>query len=390
MFLMVPFYTRYLSPEEYGTADMVIVYGTMLLGIVTCQVQDAVFVFPKGRPIGEQRAYFLGGTCFLCVAYAATAVLFVVLNSFLPNSTFFRRYCWLIYFYLLGMGVQNYLQQFCRAIDKMVLYATVGFVFTVASALAAIIWIPISRSGVVIIRSQFFGFAMAALAALIGGRLWRYLGQCGWTCLWNRLLEMLEYSIPLIPTGAMWWAISALNRPFLEHYHGLASVGVYAAAVKIPAILSMLWGIVGNAWQISVLEEFGKPGYLRYYRQFFWVMAGCLALATVLLSVLAPWYMSFVVGREYYQARTLIPFLSVGATFSILGGVIGANFTATKKSKYFLYSSVWALVAVVVFNAILIPHWGIKGAAIANVATLTVELVVRMLYVRKILKGSIA
>jgi O-antigen/teichoic acid export membrane protein len=46
--LMLPFYTRWLSGEDYGTTDIISVYATLLLSVVTACIADAVFIFPKG------------------------------------------------------------------------------------------------------------------------------------------------------------------------------------------------------------------------------------------------------------------------------------------------------------------------------------------------------
>lgn len=46
-FLMLPFYTSQLSVGDYGTIDLIQVYVTLLTGIVTCCLTEAIFVFPK-------------------------------------------------------------------------------------------------------------------------------------------------------------------------------------------------------------------------------------------------------------------------------------------------------------------------------------------------------
>ncbi|MDR0364995.1 MAG: polysaccharide biosynthesis protein, partial [Bacteroidales bacterium] len=56
--LMLPFYTRWLSVEDYGTTDIINVYVSLLLGLATACVAEAVFIFPKGQPVERQKAYF--------------------------------------------------------------------------------------------------------------------------------------------------------------------------------------------------------------------------------------------------------------------------------------------------------------------------------------------
>ena len=57
-FLLLPLYTRWLSVEEYGTADLVSSYAALLLVLVSACIMDAIFVFPKGAPKDQQTKFF--------------------------------------------------------------------------------------------------------------------------------------------------------------------------------------------------------------------------------------------------------------------------------------------------------------------------------------------
>jgi O-antigen/teichoic acid export membrane protein len=50
-FLMLPFYTSWLSVEDYGTIDIINVYVILLLSIGTACIAESIFIFPKGRLI---------------------------------------------------------------------------------------------------------------------------------------------------------------------------------------------------------------------------------------------------------------------------------------------------------------------------------------------------
>ena len=48
---MLPFYTRWLPIEGYGTVDIINIYVSFLIGVVTCAIAESVFIFPKGQPV---------------------------------------------------------------------------------------------------------------------------------------------------------------------------------------------------------------------------------------------------------------------------------------------------------------------------------------------------
>ncbi len=76
--LMLPFYTRWLSVEDYGTTDIITVYVTFLMYIVTCSLAEEIFIFPKGAKREKQKSYFSSGVAFLCFSFCLTALLFAL------------------------------------------------------------------------------------------------------------------------------------------------------------------------------------------------------------------------------------------------------------------------------------------------------------------------
>jgi len=63
--IMLPFYTHFLSKEEYGTSDLINTYSTILLAVLTCCLADAIFIFPKDKSDLEKRE-FSHLDCCLC------------------------------------------------------------------------------------------------------------------------------------------------------------------------------------------------------------------------------------------------------------------------------------------------------------------------------------
>lgn len=56
--VMLPFYTRWLSVEDYVLTDILSVYTTLLIGMVSCCIGESLFIFPKNVDDKEKKAYF--------------------------------------------------------------------------------------------------------------------------------------------------------------------------------------------------------------------------------------------------------------------------------------------------------------------------------------------
>ena len=73
--LMLPFYTAWLSVESYGDVDLVSTYVSLIMGIVTLCVTDAIFRFPQGKSREEQRMFFSSGLVVVSLSLVSFGVL---------------------------------------------------------------------------------------------------------------------------------------------------------------------------------------------------------------------------------------------------------------------------------------------------------------------------
>ena len=75
--------------------------------------------------------------------------------------------------------------------------------------------------------------------------------------------------------------------------------------------------------------------------------------------------------------------MALSIVISCMSGIVGAVFSAVRKSKYYFYSSIWSALGSVIFNIVLIPVWGIWGAVYANMFAMILMLISRFIYVKR-------
>jgi O-antigen/teichoic acid export membrane protein len=199
--------------------------------------------------------------------------------------------------------------------------------------------------------------------------------------------ELIKYSTPLIPNAVMWWVISSLNRPILEQEVGLEGIGILAVALKVPSIINVLFGVFLVAWQATVLEEFGKNGYKRFYWNVFLIVSVILGICSLVISIFSTNIIGLIADSKFEHAADFIPLLSLSAFFASLSGLIGANFSAVRKSKYYFYSSMWGAISALIFNFILIPKFQLWGAVYAIVISQIIMFLSRQFFTQKIFKS---
>ncbi len=384
--LMLPFYTRWLSAADYGSVDLISTYAGLMLVIVSCSIFESLFIFPKDKPKSEQTKYLSSGIAFWLLTSVAAALCCVAIKLFghwFSLNGFIVQYIWLIYGVLTALYLQSMLQQFLRAIDKMVIYSSTGIVLTVTMAGLAFFLVP--KQGVYgFIYVMIISNIIAIIYSMTLGKLWQYFSFRSISK--KASVEMLRYSIPLIPNGIMWFLMMSLNRPVLETYVGLAGVGIFAVAGRIPNLLNTAYNIFHNAWIISVLEEAKKESFTEFYNQMLKIIVIAQSLFAVALTFFCKWLIQIFTTPDYYSSWQYIPFLTIGVISMNIGGFVGCNFAVTRESKYFFHSSVWAGIASVIANFALIPTFGLWGACWSIIISQAVCMFARIFYSWKIVK----
>lgn len=381
--LMLPFYTRCLSVEDYGTTDIINVYVTFLLSIVSCCIAESIFIFPKGQTYEKQREFLSSGLAFLIIAFLVTGIIFAGVNIVadcysIENS--FTQNIWLIYALLIAQLCQQLFQQFARSIDRIMVFSVAGIVLTASTALFSFFLIPLF--GVVgFVLSLVLANWVTTAYSLFCSTAYRFISLSAMG--WDRCREMLKYSIPLIPNGIMWWLVSALNRPIMEANLGMHAIGLFAVANKFPAILTMLFAVFSTSWQISVIEEYGKEGFNEFYNKVYKYVVLMLVLLFIIITLCSKMLIYIFASSEYIDAWMSIPVLTLGAVFSAISSMSGAVFSAAKTSKYFFYSSVWGAMTAVLLNFLLIPYIGLMGATISVLLSFAAMALSRVLYSRR-------
>jgi O-antigen/teichoic acid export membrane protein len=379
-FIMLPFYTKWLTVEEYGTSDNVLVYVGLLLAIVTLSISDSIFIFPKDQEVEKQKQYFSSALIYSLFFLSVTGILLIGIKEILTSYDILHSIAGnigYIYFLIIVIFLQTFFQQFSQSINKIKIYTASGILLTFFTAVLSFILIP--KFGIDgFFAAQIVSYVIAALYTFIHSGSYRYFSIKAIKK--SRYKEMVKYSIPLIPNAIMWWLVGSLNRPLMEEYLGIYTIGLFAVAYKLPSLIIALFSVVMVSWQISVIEEHKKADYEKFYNGIFRLVFVILSLGVIFLSITSRILIEIIAAPKFIEASNYVPILSLSALFCSVSGLVGANFSATRESKYYFYSSVWGATIAVIFNIILIPLWGLYGAVVTIVLSHFVMALSRIKY----------
>ena len=272
------------------------------------------------------------------------------------------------------------MQQFSISIEKMTVFSVTGIVHVLCLAGFAFILMPsMGLEGYLL--SMIVSNVLTGIFSFFCAGSFRYFEFVSLSK--PHLVELLKYGIPLIPNTIMWWIVNGVNRPIMEANLGLDAVGIYAVANKFPAVLTMLFGIFSSAWTISLLDEFGKTDFNRFFNKTVKVLFYGMSLFTVIFILCSKLIVTIFAAPEFYDAWRYMPILTVGILLSCMSGLIGGIFSAEKNSKYFFYSSIWGAASSLLLTLLGVKYFGLMGVCIAVAVSFLCMVIVRLKYAWK-------
>lgn len=386
--LVLPLYTRVLTPSEYGTVALGTTLTALLSIIFPLGLQNAIAPFFFTQSSDEERRR-LCGTIWLTMVLAAL-VLTILLDQFgermfagvfpkLPFSPYVRISIWTAFFSVFALFPLNLAQVRERAGTYVLLTGT--------NILATVLFVVVF---VVILHRGAFGYLFGALLAnallsipfivlalrdirvrLDGRKLW----------------VLLAFSSPLILHGIASWALSLSDRAILQRYVSLADLGLYSIGYQVGSIMIMIAMAIANAWnpflfrRVAEVGDGAKPGLAKLVT-YYTMTVGLVA------AVLCLFGREIIVGltsERFHAAYPIVPIVVIAYFWNSLYVIPAAFLYLVKRTAYLPIATVIAGIVNVALNIWLIPIYGIVAAAWATffaflVLFLIIALVAARLY----------
>lgn len=378
-FLILPLYTYYLSTEEYGTLDLVSTTTQLVFPIFTLAISDSVMRFAISHK-DKDKILSIG---FIIIVIGLIPLLLI---SFFANILIgdFRLIIYFIVIYFV-QAINSLFSSFTRAIDKTKAMATITTLTTLTILILNVYFIAGLKSG---IEGYWLSTILGNLVGIIMYFLVCKIHRYFTVNLYNSvskdlLLNMLMYSIPLIPNALFWWINSSLDRWTLTFFTSVSVVGLYSCANKIPTILSTVNSIFNQAWNLSLFqnEDLERNSFFCNVYKYYSEVMFCCTIGIIWLSKVIGTYMF---SNEFFSAWIFVPILTMGVYYNSLNGFFGSLFTASKQTKYIFTTTLTGSIVNLVFNIPFVLIGGAMGAGIATLISYLTVCIVRVIKIRKI------
>jgi O-antigen/teichoic acid export membrane protein len=198
------------------------------------------------------------------------------------------------------------------------------------------------------------------------------------------LREMNRFGIPLVPAALALIAVNFSDRFFLVHLADLEEVGLYEIGVRIASAMVLLLTAFRMAWPAFAysIEDDGEAK-----RTYAFVLTYLVAIASWLalgLGLLAPWLVRLLATPEFYEGADVVAPLAFGGMAYAAYIVMAIGVGRAKRTQFNWAITGLAAVVNVALNLILIPEYGMMGAAAATVAAYAVMFAAMTWYAQRV------
>jgi len=199
-----------------------------------------------------------------------------------------------------------------------------------------------------------------------------------WNFSFSILKRLLSESWPLLLASLSGYVYGRIDQVMIQYFIDSTAVGLYDAAVRLTEILGFLPSvIIGSLFPALINAKKQNPDeYKRRFRKMAILCISISLIAVVSLYALSPLIVGLLFGSDFIQTISILKIYvwsNIGTVSIIL---IQNYFIAEERSKTFFLFSMSGAIINIVLNIILIPLYGIYGAAYATLATFIFIIVV--------------
>lgn len=378
-FFLLPLYTSYLATKEYGTVDLIQTYVTLLVPIITLELEMSIFRFLIDSRKNEKETNKLISNNFfiLGISLSIFSILYIIVSSFVTIP-----YRWLILVDIIVCVLSGNFLQVARGFGKTLDYAIsciLTGLTTVISNIILICFVHMQAEGMII--SMALANFICSLYLFIRLKLYSKINFK--IVDFKQIKEMYKYSLPLIPNGISWWIVNVSDRSIISIVLGASANGLYAISNKFPTIISSLTGVFNLSWSESAALHINSSDRDEFFSDITnTVLRLFMALGVGMLACM-PFVFPILIDAKYNDAYNYIPFLVLGTVFNVAICLYSQVYLAKKLSKQVASTAIVGAIINILINVIFIKQIGLYAAAISTMISYFVMMVYRHFDLKK-------
>ena len=367
-FLLIPFYTHYIDPTEYGIMALVDLTGYVISVLVSGQISMAFLKYYYDCHNDEEIKVLVGTSHFIVFSFGLIIIGICLLFTpeicrFIIGNTKYTLLFRLLFINLFFMAFQDVFLAYLRGKEHSRFFITIQVSKTFLCLMLNIYFIAFLKMSILGI---FLSTALVTTFFAVSCGVW-LIYKTGFKVSIFQLKEILVFGLPMVPTTLFIYTLHYSDRFFLKTYSTMAVVGIYSIGYRFASILPLLvnqpFRLMWNAklFQLSKHED-GKE----IQKKVFTYLIFTLCFFTLAICVPIKEAVYLLTQQKYHEAYKIVPYVVVGYVFIGLSWVFRGGLFINKKTVLDSVVAGITAVANIILNAVLIKKYASIGAAWAT------------------------
>lgn len=382
-FIMLPVYTQYLSPAEYG----IIGFLAVILGIyelfLGARFGMALPKFFYDKDTSEERHRLVSSALVATAAASILGTLFFALSSGPLATHFFERpdLSLALAAYgitLLSSSVEEYTLVFLRLRDKPFFFFMMSIMKLALQVGLNLYFLIVQDLGV---AGVIYGNVIASMIIATVSGVYTY-GICGWHFDRAQVKALVLFTWPMWLSGIAAVYISFMTNFLLKHFASLEEVGLFHFGQKFATLIALLlWRPFNQWWQterFKVAKHSDNPQ--KTFASAFILILSIMCIGAYGISIFSGSVIELMADPSYLAAATVIPIMCFSVMSAHLGLFFNFPFLKTSKTGYFPKLKFARAIILTILMWWFTSEWQLLGAVVAILTCQLLELLALYLF----------
>ena len=365
--ILLPFYTFYFSPEEYGVLELLTIIITLssIMGLLQLESSLSRFFYEYKT---EERKQLIT-TLFLfsgLLSFIITIILWVFGNSI--NILIFDTLAYISAYNISLLSLPLFCLNSLLIIiirfteKKQIFIQSQGLLF-LANLITPVVLVYFYDFGISsFFWGQFFGLLLAVIFITLSSK-----NDFGKTFSIKFIGPSLKYSLPLIPGVASGWINSYGSRFLMISFLSFKEIGIYAAAIKIASVFQLIGSAFRMTWPQFFWKTFKEDkNHKQVFRTIHYWISLIISAAIIFFTIFVADVASLILKEDYNKAITYIPMISFSFLIqSFFIQIVGVGPSIKYKTKFNSYAFILGTLLNLITLVIFLPKIGLIAVPIS-------------------------
>lgn len=358
---------RYLGPEQFGVLSYVLALAAFILAVARLGM-DAVLV-RELVDMHDKQNQLMGTAFWLMVSAALACYLLTGLGIwYIDEVSHIKIYAWIVSasaFFTSFLMIDYFFQSQLKA-----KYSAICKTLT-------LLLMSVVKLGLIFAGAELFWFVLASLMdhVVLAVLLLLVLHKTHDVSFlkyfnWHDAQSMLRSAWPMVLTAVAALIYMRIDQVMIRNMLSLHEVGIYSAAVKIYESWIVLPYVITTSLLPAIvrLKQGDEENYQQRLTQLFRLLVWMSVAAAIVVFLISEPLMVIAFGEAYRASASVVNIVMWTAVFASVGSVSARYFNVERMERKIALRTVLAALLNVGLNFVLIPIYGIKGAAMATLA----------------------